>query len=203
MNGAVVVLALMLIASPVYAFSPAIQAVVGSTAASGCSGSPYYSATAYNSPDYNIDFGDANANYYGGVLYTDASARVVCKVTIKISKAAGDISAKTYTMTIHTTGGGISGHDFTALMGTSTGVSGSNAWNLTDVDFSFSTPVSLSAATEYAFVVDQGAADASNYARFWQDETSGTNVSAKWANDGTTTNHFPTAPAYIKIYAEE
>jgi len=36
MNGAVVVLALMLIASPVYAFSPAIQAVMGASSSSAC-----------------------------------------------------------------------------------------------------------------------------------------------------------------------
>jgi len=48
------------------------------------------------------------------------------------------------------------GTSLDTVLGTSTGVKGSNAWSDTDVEFTFSSPVSCSAGTDYAITVDHG-----------------------------------------------
>jgi len=106
-------------------------------------------------------FGSAAAKYYAAnAHWTNASPRTVKKVVFRLNKIAGTIVGKNYTARIWT----MTGDDLTTEVGTSDAVAGSDGWSNTDVEFTFSTPVSLSAATEYAFTVDAGVSDASNYA---------------------------------------
>ena len=103
-------------------------------------------------------FGHYANRFYGGGVYTTSAAMSVCQVDIRLSLDAGDVSGKTYYVAIYT----MSGTAMGTLQGASTGVTGSNSWSETDVSFSFASSVSLSDATDYAFVVYPDSVDYDN-----------------------------------------
>lgn len=133
---------------PAEAFSTAIQAVVGTTTASAvtCSlGDDYASGVQ------NLEISDLDIRYYVGQgAWKNASARCICKVVLKLTKAAGDISGKTYNVRIWD----MDGTALNKQLGASANVTGSNSWNETSVEFSFASCVSLSASTNYAITVN-------------------------------------------------
>ena len=85
----------------------------------------------------------------------------ICKVTAYLSNRAGDITGNTFYCQIWT----MSGTSLDVLQGESDGVTGSATWDVSPVDFEFSTSVNLSNGTDYCIVVTMKEVDYSNYAR--------------------------------------
>jgi len=146
--------------------------------------------------------GSESGKYYAGLInWEDESAHNICKVSAKLTKTAGDISGKTYYVTIWTM-------DSTALdevVGTSGGVTGSNSWSSTVVDFTFSSAISLSADTPYGFTVSMsGSADASNYASGVNATPSSIPGVLSWNNGvtGVATSTFAAYDLQLNIYAQ-
>lgn len=100
--------------------------------------------------------------YAGQLNWSNASARNIGKVVIKMTKTAGSITGKTYTCRIWT----MSGTTLGTNVASSTSVVGSDSWSATDVDFIFSSPYLTTGSTNYAFTIDSGdvTGDGSNYA---------------------------------------
>jgi hypothetical protein len=121
-----------------------------------------------------------------GQLWQTNTAVTMCKAAFSLYKVAGDISGKTYVVKVYS----MTGCTLNTLLATSDGVTGVNGWFLTDVVFNFSTPVALSANTDYAIVVTTtGAADGANYAAI-EINTSGTATGTRdyWDNTGVSLN---------------
>ena len=91
--------------------------------------------------------------YAGQAQWSPASGTVsICKVSFTLSLGLGSVTGYTYYAKIWS----MDGTSLDTVLGTSTGVKGSNAWSDTDVEFTFSSPVSCSAGTDYAITVDHG-----------------------------------------------
>ncbi|MCX6953833.1 MAG: hypothetical protein NTV51_16920, partial [Verrucomicrobia bacterium] len=94
----------------------------------------------------------------------DSSAHTVTKVVFKLSKAGTSIAGKLFVTKIWAA----STMNLGGLLGTSNAVPGSDSWTQTLVDFPFSTPVSLSAATGYHLTISPtGPSDGSSFAATW------------------------------------
>lgn len=94
---------------------------------------------------------DTTGTYYQGIYGWTSGAITVCKVTAYLTWSAGDISTNTFYCDLYSYDDGGT-FNLTTLRGTSDGLLGTNTWSASAVDFNFSTPVSLSAATKYAVV---------------------------------------------------
>lgn len=92
-----------------------------------------------------------NADWYAvGSHYTPAANVDICKIGVKVTKDAGDISGENYRVKIYT----LSGTNADTLLGTSNEITGSNAWSAAWVRFPFASAVSLTASTEYLVVIE-------------------------------------------------
>jgi hypothetical protein len=131
-----------------------IDTIEGSTIAGGgeggCSESPTINVDCSTGLEWLADY------YYVGVKYTPTSNINICKVSVELGEVTGDISGLTYTVRIWSVDGG---DDLDTELGTSSGVTGSNAWG-GFVEFEFPSSCSLTASTTYAVTVDQGGAGA-------------------------------------------
>lgn len=110
--------------------------------------------------DFNWVGNDAGNYYNGQRSYTVASEIQVCKISVTLT-GHGTITGNTYTceVWVYNTS---SPFDLQSQVGVSDGVSGA-AWTQTVVDFTFSTPVTLSPGTTYAIVWTKNSApDSSN-----------------------------------------
>jgi hypothetical protein len=142
------------------------------------------------------------AQYYWGQVNFDPGANLsVCKVTFKFSQT-GTVSGYTYKAKIWN----VSSNELDgAAIGTSTGVTGLTGLNATDVDFTFSSPVSLTNGTLYAITVDhEQAADSSNYIRIHSLITGGSlsGSGCRWYSDGLLPTVLSAYDLYIKIYTQ-
>jgi hypothetical protein len=121
------------------------------------------SCTAYYTYDSGSDSGnDSIVGYDDGIfqfgtLRTDASARTLCQVDVAVDSVTGDPSGKDYVVLVYTT----SGTSLNTLQGTSTTFAGTTGTK----QVTFDPTVSLTASTEYAFVVrtSDDSHDTSNY----------------------------------------
>lgn len=126
-------------------------------------GAPTYTLL-YNSDTTGgstVNSSNGNFTYYAGhTLYND-SGNKIGRISVRLT-AVGTITGKTFVAKIWTTNGG---QDCVSTVATSDDVTGSNAWSDTLVDFTFSTPFTNSAATNYniTFAEKSGTADSSNY----------------------------------------
>lgn len=115
----------------------------------------------------NWSFGDATAGYYAGLAYfTTGSAITVTKIVVPLLPL-GNPTGKTFVARIWTD----SSNDLGTEIGTSDSIAGAVIAAyiaVTDTDFVFSTPVALSASTNYHITIDTGAVDVANagYAQF-------------------------------------
>lgn len=151
---------------------------VASTGGGSCQGTAGQSWTSASGADNS---GDVAGNEISGVWFTNVSAVTICRVDYKLTKKVGSITGKTYNVKFYSYSGGTS---LGTLLGTSDNVTGSDAWNATQVTFTFTTKPNLSANTRYAVVVTTGAYDASNYAGVHYTSNSGTEYNT-WRNDLT------------------
>jgi len=116
-----------------------------------------------------FDVGNAADTVYMGLAaFTDASRRCISKVAFKLTKQAGSITSKTYRARIWLVYN--SGSSPTTVLDTQMAVSdpvtGSDAWSLSEVNFTFPTPFWTDAGSYYAITIDANQThDASNYAR--------------------------------------
>lgn len=134
-------------------------------------------------------FGNATSTYYAGhEFFSDSSAHTVHKIVFKLSKFGFSIADKTFVAKIWADAGSNLG----ALLGTSDPVAGDNSWNLTNVDFPFSTPVALAAATACHITISpSGAADGGNSAYAWYTQPSSIPGQLTYF-DLAGTNYYPT-----------
>lgn len=135
--------------------------------------------------------------YAGGLYFTDASARTIGKITIKMVKAAGSITGKTYTVRLWT----LTGSALNSNVASSDGVTGSDSWSATEVDFIFSTPYTTTGSTNYGITIDAGTSDASNYAAAYNKTPQ--NIPgdlAWWSSSKSLDTSFNTYNLQMKIY---
>lgn len=122
----------------------------------------------------------ADFRYAGIPFWSDGSDRTIGKITVKLSLGAGSITGKTLVAKIWSVGS----PDTTFLntvLATSDNVTGDDSWNLTDVDFVFSTPYTTTGGTDYHITLDMGGTDGSNYANaFHQNTNSVTGHLGSW-----------------------
>lgn len=137
-----------------------LAVIAGSTVASGGCDTEVISNTA--SISNRVDIGDSSSLYYIGQTYNEVSEHTICKVSAVLNYQTGDISGKTFNCVI----GSLDGSNNLTVVGTSANVAGSNSWSDETVNFTFSSPVTIPASTDYAIVVTMNEIDASNYAEF-------------------------------------
>jgi len=149
----------------------------------------------------NLGYHTHNYNYYAGTTYTPAENISVCQIDIYIDYTAGDISGKTYTVTIWS----LSSGNLDTLLGTSGGVTGNNSWSSSWPSFSFASPVSLSSGTAYGIAVAvTGAVDSSNYASGGSNgESVFTGEEMNWLSSGEADNPTGANEMMVKIYRME
>lgn len=133
-------------------------------------GSPSQPATPVPN-EGGINFGhDTDRYYFGLSTWSDASARVVCKLGFALTKNTGSITGKTYRVAVYS----MTGTALNAVQGAvGAGTPGVDSWSGTMVRQALGSDASLSASTNYAFVVYQDAAvDAANFANGRYDDVS-------------------------------
>ena len=120
---------------------------------------PSASNTTVNSDGYPVGL-YASHYYVGQSGWSDASARTICRVGFLMKHGEGDVSGHTYTARIFATAdGALSG----IALASSTGKSGTNTWNSTWVYWEFPTPYETTGSATYAFTLDHGVVDGSNF----------------------------------------
>jgi len=195
----VIFISLMLVGEA-SALSPAVIGGVTVNGASGtCQASPYLEVTGC-SDKTTLTIGSATDRYYRGIPF-QTDAKTVCKFYVTLTKVAGDITSKTFTGRLWT----VSGNNLATEIATSTGITGVNTWDGSVVTFEFSANANLSASTTYVFTVDQGAADASNYASMCM---TGGDAQANWhwaryQSDGTYTSSSTSQDPVGGVYSYE
>ena len=105
-----------------------------------------------------------SSSYYAGqAQWSPASGTVsICKVSFTLTRGDGSVIGYTYYAKIWS----MDGTSLDTVLGKSSGVKGSNEWSDTDVTFTFSSPVSCAAGTDYAITLDHGETeDGASYIR--------------------------------------
>lgn len=142
-------------------------------------------------------FGDTTNTYYlGEANYNDSVARAIGKISVRLTKSVGSITGKTYTVRIWS----MTGNALNTVLASTTGVTGSDAWSNTAVDFTFASPYTISTGTNYSVTVDAGGTDALNYASAFFNNTG---ASAPWPCDyGIWTDAKANLALFSGYYAE-
>jgi hypothetical protein len=122
-------------------------------------GSPSAEQASNDGANYGV--GLFAASYYvGQSMWTDASARTICRVGFMLSLGGGSISSQTFTAKIWSD----SDYSLGSVLATSNGVLGTNTWSSTWVYFDFPTPYTTTGGANYHITIDHGGQDGSNYA---------------------------------------
>jgi len=178
----------VLLCTPLYSdMNPYIAGVPVSGGGDTCNTLIYGNLEGAN--NYNCDICDHTNTYFVGQTYVNFDAeKTICKLSFSMTREAGDISGKTYYAVIAPLNG--TSMDVENIIATSSGVTGSNSWSETAVDFIFSSGVTLSKSTEYVTAITTESVDASNYAVM---NLTQTNVIAggvrTFTSDGTRTDY--------------
>ncbi len=175
-----------------------VSGTAGATLTCGTTEYKWYSGATAGDSNEGISYADATA-YYVGMQWTAPANLQICKLTFRVSYETGDISAKTYVAQVWSNSSGNLG----TSLGTSAGVAGNNSWSGTWVEFTFSTPVSVTSGTVYHLTIVNGASDASNYAHGWYGATTESNIMKAWKLDKTVNQEWPTLQHSIKMYVME
>ena len=130
-----------------------------------------------------------DSEHYNGLIFTVSSPSTVCKVKFVVN-ATGTISGYSYTARIWS----LSTLTLNAELDVSDSITGNNSWSSSDVEFTFSSPVSLSAGT-YAVTFDTGTYDVNNYISIhYGNICTGAHL-AKWKVDKSIADDFTTLSA--------
>ena len=96
----------------------------------------------------------------GNYPWTNGTSQSICRVDVKLKWKAGDITTNTYNAVIR---------EYTdathcgSVLGTSSGVLGTNTWDATWVAFSFSPAIAITGGTPYALLCGPSAENDSSY----------------------------------------
>jgi hypothetical protein len=168
-------------------------------ASAACTQSTPFSYTPAVDTTYNINY--TTDEHYVGTTFNPNSTIAVCKVTFQLTKYLGTLVGKTFTCGIYEAA-------YSDTLGTpldTATVSGNDAWSATDVDFTFSTPVTCTTGHNYSIVIDGGGADTSNVAKYGCNAAAHAwsyGLFAQWKQDKTSSSATSTVDVYIKIWGQ-
>lgn len=147
-------------------------------------------------------FGDANTGFYAGqTVWTNGSNRNIKQITVPLAKNTGTIVGQTFTLRIWTLDAGTGA--LVTNVASSTGVAGSDAWNLTNVDFTFASAYSYGAGTSIGFTIDSGTDSASNFANGYFTTPSIINGNlCSWDSSKNVTSNFLAFDFQLAIYVQ-
>jgi hypothetical protein len=178
------ILILLLIASPAWGtnYLPWVAASSCTTAITD----NYFTGTA-TVCDNSI--GAAAANVYRGLIWQFSGSHTVCKIIVKLTKSAGDISGLNYIGELWN----MSGNNLTGSpLAASANVAGSNSWSGTEVTFTFTSAHLIPSGGNYAFTIRRSdtSSDGSNYASMCYNNVNATNNWGwgRWQSDLTNTS---------------
>ena len=172
-----------------------LQGIVAGTKVSACT--LYIDASSATDSNSTAISHDSTYDQAGHNSWSPASGTVsICKISVKLTKGAGDISGKTYVLKIYS----MSGANLDSVLATSSGVTGSNSWDASYVDFTFSTPLSHTSGTGYSFALSSGDVDATNYASCFYYNNNLTGFGDQWSTEKVSKNLAPTHDLIMKIY---
>lgn len=129
------------------------------TAPASCSDTPVIAETSQAG---NIQLTSSSTNAYAGGYWTGSSFSL-CKAAVTMRKWVGDTSSKVYQVSVYSPNGTAIG----TAKGHSATVTGFNSATVTQVEFTFSSPVSVSTGDIIAFHEETPAADSTNYLRVY------------------------------------
>lgn len=146
------------------AMNPAFLQMVSNGTSTTCQ-----SLSTQANSDSGYTIGGGAGTYYRGFLFKDASnAHEICEHHAWLKKHEGDVSGKTYYAQVWT----LSGDNLDTQQGSdSNGVTGDNAWNNTEVTFTWASPITLTANTTYVLVLTHKGVDGTNMTNWhYEDE---------------------------------
>lgn len=201
----ILILTILLMSSLAWAGSTTVvvgQVSSGAGGGSACAGA-CNTAAAYEewtSSTTDLGIGASAGNYYCGFFWTPSENKCFCRGTFCITKAAGDISGKTFVVEFWTT----TGTSLNEKLGSTTGVAGNNSWSGTTQAFDFSTHQQATASTTYAVTITMNEVDASNNAKIYVDGygTWANANAARWNSDGSIKSNLTTHDTWASIYTE-
>jgi hypothetical protein len=198
MKKILLILILVFIATPVYAFTSAIQGVVSSggvSAGASCQASAFYD-TSSGSSAYNMNANYTADAYYAGAVITPSVTKDVCKMEVRIACPYGTCSTNYY-VTVFT----MSGTSLDASQGVSDATAGTN-WTEQLVTFNFSTPVTMTASTAYGVAVHGTTQSENNLVKVYYKDDGGDDYTKQWKSDKTQ-NDLTATQIMVKFYAYE
>lgn len=149
------------------------------------------------------------SDWQKGTIYVAPANIDVCQINMLID-AVGDPAGQGYTYTIEIFT--LSGNNLNTSVGESVAVNADNAWNNTNVEFTFSTSVSLTSGTSYGITLhrdDGGGGDDTNRVRMHYTTTDEAPFDhanedfCRWNSSGTLGNRFDGWDARMQIYTDQ
>ena len=149
-----------LLLTVIFTVSADRRRLLGARNVAAASGSIWATNTAATATGFAVGYD--TSFYYLGQQTVPGSNVNVTSVSWVLSKAGTISGSFTYACKIFA----MSGNDLGTLTGTSATVLGDNGWSETTVVFTFSSPVTLSSGTDYAFTLQRidGGTSTANYA---------------------------------------
>lgn len=146
------------------------------------------------------EVGNTSIYRYGAnTTFVDTVDRAVSKLAARVTKAAGDISGKTYYFKIWS----LSGSSLGSILATSAGITGNNSWSNTVVEDTIS--YTIPASTTVAITFDCGGVDGSNYLQMYFIDKASASAPfpaslATFGNTGSETYNFSAYNMQMKLY---
>jgi hypothetical protein len=170
----------------------------GSTAAGGEAGCDTAYIENTGASVLTLDIEDAEASTYSGWVYNYGTEKTLCAVSFNLSAKDAGCTANTYHIEVWT----LSGTDFDTQHGTdSDGVVGDSGWDETDVLFSFSSPITMSASTDYAVVITHNNSPSSaTEAKLHGHSVVENGNTGVWDSSGARQLYYPSAMATATFY---
>lgn len=200
MKKILLILILVFMAAPVYAFTSAIQGVVtggGAVGAETCQATPFYDSTGTDS--IYAPFGTDTYYYGGDQTFVPGASKKICQIEFQVTCMMGDTGGCdqcSYYAELYT----LSGTSLDTLMGTSNAVTGVDSWASTPVVFTFDTPFDVVGTTTYAAVLKTNTQAANCYAR--AHGKSGTGKISYWGSNKAIID-YNTGITEIRVFSYE
>jgi hypothetical protein len=187
MKTLILIIITLLLTTPCFAGSGSVAITLSGTAGAGgasCQATAFYDS--FGTPAGYVRAGASTDEYYAGSsTFNPGANKSVCKVNVKLACPNAGCAGQNYYIALFT----MNGTSLNTLLGTSNAVTGSDAWNVTTVAFTFATPVALTNGTSYGLVVYTTTANGDDLVRISRHDATGTTSewdSAKAINSGYT-----------------
>jgi hypothetical protein len=202
MKKILLILILVFMASPVYAFTSAIQGVVSSGGVSGgetCQTTPFYDSTGtVNAFAQNAGY-TADQYSAGYQNFNPASNKSICKIEFVLTCPYGSCASYSYYAAVYT----MDGNNLGDLVGAASDArTGSNAWADTTVAFDFSTYPTVSNGTNYGLIVYNNTQGENQLVKVKAKTNNGFTFS-QWASSKTRYDATNDLECQVKVYAYE